>query len=323
MEQNIFREVSLNRLSSPEQLDQRIKVTSPRGWLALVALGLLLAGAIIWSFVGSIPTKIAGQGILLNDGGVFSLTHDTSGQVIDVRFSAGDTVKKGDVIARIEQPELVEEINSLLETLRILEKNGQATAPEYQTLEKQVGQLRVELDYRTQIVCPIDGRILELNMYQGNIVQPGQTLATLEQYGATVRLEAILYVPAERASTIRPGMEVQISPTIVNKEEYGYMLGRVTSVAEYPATAHSMMQTLGNENLVAFLAGQGAPLEVLIDLVPDNSTASGYKWSSPAGPPLSIAGGTLVQGAVVIAREKPIAKVIPYFGAQAGESGQK
>ncbi|AET69244.1 NHLM bacteriocin system secretion protein [Desulfosporosinus orientis DSM 765] len=323
MEQKIFREVSLKRLSSPEQLDQLIKVTSPRGWLALVALSLLLAGAIVWSFVGSIPTKIAGQGILLNDAGVFSLTHDTSGRVLDLRFAAGDKVKKGDVIARIEQPELVKEINDLLDNLQDLDENGQTDSPKYQILEKQVEQLRQELYYRSQIVSPIEGRVLELNMHPGNIVQPGQTLATLEQYGAAVRLEAVLYVSAELAGKIRPGMEVQISPTIVNKEEYGYMLGRVISVAEYPATVQSMMQTLGNENLVSLLTGQGAPLEVQADLVPDNSTVSGYRWSSPAGPPLAMTGGTLVQGDVVIAREKPVAKVIPFYGAQTGASGQK
>ncbi|ATW26576.1 NHLP bacteriocin system secretion protein [Candidatus Formimonas warabiya] len=323
MKQNIFREVSLKRLSSPEQLDQLIKVTSPKGWLALIALGLLLAGVIVWSFMGSIPTKIAGQGILLNDGGVFSLTHDSSGQVLDVRFAAGDVVKKGDVIARIEQPQLVEKINGVLGTLRDLEKNQQTSSPEYRNLENQVAELREELDYRSQIVSPIEGRVLELNIRPGRMVQPGETLATLEQYGAVVRLEAVLYVPAELTGEIRPGMEVQISPTIVNKEEYGFMLGRVTAVAEYPATAQSMMQTLGNENLVSLLAGQGAPLEVQVDLTPDGSTASGYKWSSPAGPPLSIPSGTLVQGAVVIAREKPVAKVIPFFGARAGENGER
>jgi len=323
MEKKIFREASLKRLSSPEQLDQLIKVTSPRGWLALIALGLLLTGVIIWSFVGSIPTKISGQGILLNNAGVFSLTHDISGRVIDVSLKAGNKVKKGDVIARIEQSELVEEINNLLDTLREMENDGQTDSRTYQDIAGKVGRLRNELDYRSQIISPIEGRILEMNIHPGSIIQPGQTLATLEQYGATTRLEAVLYVPAELAGKIRLGMEVQIFPTIVNKEESGYMLGRVISVAEYPATVESMMQTLGNENLVSLLAGQGAPLEVQADLVFDNSTVSGYKWSSSAGPPLSIAGGTLVQGAVVIAREKPIAKVIPFFGAQSGVDGQK
>jgi multidrug efflux pump subunit AcrA (membrane-fusion protein) len=319
MEQKIFREVSLKRLSSPEQLDQLIKVTSPRGWLALIALSLLLAAAIVWSITGSLPTKITGQGILLNNGGVFSLTHDTAGQVLDVRFKTGDKVKKGDVIARINQPELTAEINSLLDTLRDLEETGRAGTAEYHTLKDKVAQLREELKHRTQIIAPIEGRILDMYLYPGSVVQPGQTLASLEEYGATVRLEAILYLPAELAGKIRPGMEAQISPTIVNKEEYGYMWGRVTSVADYPATSHSIMQTLGNENLVTYLAGQGASVKVRVDLVPDGRTVSGYKWSSPDGPPITIAGGTLIQGAVVIDREKPISKVIPIIGAQSGE----
>ncbi len=319
MKQSIFRDVSLKRLSSPERLDQLIKVTSPKAWLALMAIGLLLAAAIAWSFAGSIPTKIEGQGILLNDGGVFSLTHAVSGQVIDVRFTAGDHVKKGDVLARIDQPELVEEINEALGKLSDLEQNQ--ALPEYQTLKYQVAQLRGELDHRSQIISPIDGRILELNMHAGSIVQPGETLATLEQSGATTRLEAVLYVSAELAGNIRPGMEVQISPTIVNKEEYGYMLGRVTFVSGYPETAKSVIQTLGSENLASLLAGQGAPIQVQVDIVHDQGTKSGYKWSSPAGPPHAIPSGTLVHGAIVIAREKPISKVIPFFGAR--ESGDQ
>lgn len=321
MEQSIFREVSLKRLSSPEQLDQLIKVTSPRAWLALIALTLLLASVIVWSFLGSIPTKIEGRGILLNNGGVFSLKPHSSGQVSDVRFKTGDMVAKGDVIARIEQPELVEKINGLLSTLYKLERNQKTDSPEYQATENQVEELRKEMDYRSQIVSPIEGRILELNIHKGSIVQPGETLATLEQYGATVRLEGVIYVTAELGGNIRPGMEVQISPAMVNKEEYGFMLGRVISVSEYPATSQSMMQTLGNENLVSLLAGQGTPLKVQVDLIPDGSTVSGYKWSSPTGPPLAIASGTLVQGAVVIKREKPISKVIPFFGARVNESG--
>lgn len=313
MKQSVFREVSLKRLSSPEQLDQLIKVTSLQAWMALIAVGLILASAIVWSFMGSIPTKIEGQGILLNNGGVFSLNPPSAGQVIDVRFRIGDMVKKGDVVARIEQPELVKEINNMLGILHDLEKSQQTASPEYQVMENQVAVLRDKLDYESQIRSPVGGRILGLNIQEGSMVQPGQTLVVLEQYGATVRLGAVLYVPAGRGKEIRPGMEVQISPSTVNKEEYGFMLGRVISVSGYPATIQGMTQTLGNESLVSLLAGQGAPLEVQVDLNPDSSTISGYKWSSPAGPAFNIPSGTLVQGEVVISREKPVSKVIPFF----------
>ena len=311
MSQSLFREVSLERLSSPEQLDELIKVTSPRAWFALVAMGCILISAIVWGFLGSIPTKITGHGILINNGGVTSVKHHASGQVIDVRYKPGDIVKKGDVLARIELPELVEEINSLQSTLYEMEKNQRIDSPEYKVVRRQVIQLREKLDYKSQIVSQIDGRILELNIDKGNIIQPGESLVTLEQYGGTVKMEAVIYVPAEQGETILPGMEAQISPTIVNKEEYGFMLGRVISVSDYPATNQRIMQTLGNENLVSLLAGQGAPLMVKIDLIPNANTVSGYRWSTPGGPPMAIHSGTLIQSAVITHREKPISKVMP------------
>lgn len=311
MNKKIFRDVSLERLSSPEQLDQLITVTSLRAWLVLIAIGLILVSVLVWSFWGSIPTKVDGQGILLNNGEVFSLSHQVSGQVLDIGYEPGDTIKKGDVVARIDRPELVDKINDLQRTQQELEKGQKTGGADYQLLTAQIKRLQETLIYDSQIVSPVQGRILELNMTEGSMVQQGNPLAVIEQSGPTVRLEAVIYVPAGLGEEIRPGMEAQVSPAMVNKEEYGFMLGRVVSVAEYPATTQSMMQTLGNENLIALLTGQGAPLKVQIDLIPDKNTVSGYKWSSPEGPPLVIPSGTLIQCSVVVAREKPIGKVVP------------
>lgn len=313
MSQKIFRETSLEGLSSPEQLDQLIKVTSPRAWLVLAALSLILASVVAWSVLGNITTKIEGKGILLNNGGVVSLEHHTAGQVIDVRVKSGDMVKKGEIIARIACPELEKQVNLLLDTISQLESSQRTASSDYQSAINQIEQLRKEMIYQSQVISPIEGRILSLNIRKGSLVKPGETLAAIEQYGSTVRLEAVIYVPAEVGEDIQPGMEARISPSMVNKEEYGYMLGRVIAVADYPSTPETMMQNLGNEALVTQLAGSGAPLKVQIELTPDNNTVSGYKWSSPDGPPTSITSGKLVQGQVVIKKEKPISKVIPLF----------
>ena len=69
----IFRKVALERLSSPEQLDQLMQVTNPQGWLALVGLCALLAAALLWGIFGSVPTETTGEGILLRQGGVSEL----------------------------------------------------------------------------------------------------------------------------------------------------------------------------------------------------------------------------------------------------------
>ncbi len=311
MNKTVFREISLKRLSSPEQLDQLIRLTSPKAWLAMVAIGLVLSAAVAWGYMGSIVTKIEGTGILLNNAGVYTLNATGTGQVTDIRFVNGDMVNKGDVIARVAQPELVDKINGLLDELSTMERDSNVSSEEYVQTKALVNQLREELDYRSRVFAPISGRIMELNIQKGSVIHPGDTLAILEQYDSTVRLEAVIYVTAEQSGRIRSGMEAQIIPSIVNKEEYGFMIGRVVSVDEYPATDQSMLQTLGSQELVTRLSERGIPVQVKIDLTTDAHTISGFKWSSPSGPPFSIPSGTLVEGAVVISRERPLEKVIP------------
>ena len=106
----IFRKVALERLSSPEQLDQLLQVTDPKGWLALGALGLLLMTSVAWGVFGSIPTEARGEGILLRQGGVSSLVAAENGQVEEILVAVGDVIEKGQVVARIRQEELLRQI---------------------------------------------------------------------------------------------------------------------------------------------------------------------------------------------------------------------
>lgn len=106
MENRVFRKVSLDRLSSPEQLDHVMQVTNPRGWLALAAIGSLLAMAIGWGVFGSLSEKVAGGGILLKSGGVFEVVSPGDGRVTDVSVSVGDSVTEGQVVAWVAQPEM-------------------------------------------------------------------------------------------------------------------------------------------------------------------------------------------------------------------------
>ena len=62
---SIFRQESLERLSSPEQLDQLMQIVHSRSWLSLAALASLVGLALAWSIFGRIPIMIAGKGILV------------------------------------------------------------------------------------------------------------------------------------------------------------------------------------------------------------------------------------------------------------------
>ena len=53
---SIFREKSIQRVSSPEQLNDYIRVTTPSVWLVLIAIVVLLVGILAWSVFGTVQT---------------------------------------------------------------------------------------------------------------------------------------------------------------------------------------------------------------------------------------------------------------------------
>ena len=56
MKKPLFRQKSLDRVSSPEQLDAYMKVSSPGIWMILGAVIILLAGVFVWSVFGRLET---------------------------------------------------------------------------------------------------------------------------------------------------------------------------------------------------------------------------------------------------------------------------
>jgi multidrug efflux pump subunit AcrA (membrane-fusion protein) len=309
----IYRKVSLERLSSPEQLDSLLTVTSPRGWIALTAAGLLVMAAIVWGVFGSLPTKLNYPGILLKSGGIQRVVSGSGGQITDIRVVNDDFIQKGQVVARLAQPEMVDQINSARAQLSSLQ-NTPANDGTIKQLQLKINQLESQLETVSRVVSPVSGRIVEVKVSRGDFVNPGQTIVSLEATGEEIKdLEAVLYVRAEDAKKIEPGMAVNIALTSIKKEEFGLLLGRVTSVPKYPQSFAGMMKTLGNEELVKQLTGMGAPVEVHIDIIPDAATVSGYKWTTPSGPPVKLNSGTLINGSVIVKTQRPLSLIFPQF----------
>lgn len=63
MNNNIFRKKSLERISSPEQLNDYIKVSNPGIWLIITALVIIAISFSIWSVSGNITTEISANGV--------------------------------------------------------------------------------------------------------------------------------------------------------------------------------------------------------------------------------------------------------------------
>jgi HlyD family secretion protein len=110
MNANVFRKVSLERLSSPERLDLAWKVTRPKEWMALLGIFFLIGAATMWGFKGSLATKVMAQGVIIHRGGVVNIVAPGTGQVVRVAVGVGDNVRANDVIAEIAQPGQLERI---------------------------------------------------------------------------------------------------------------------------------------------------------------------------------------------------------------------
>lgn len=58
MNDRIFRKKSIDRMSSPEQLNDYIRVTNPGVWMVLAAVIVLLVGICVWGVFGRLETRL-------------------------------------------------------------------------------------------------------------------------------------------------------------------------------------------------------------------------------------------------------------------------
>ncbi len=179
--------------------------------------------------------------------------------------------------------------------------------------EREVARLSKQLADREVLVSPYDGKVVEVKVNPGDIIQAGSALATIAPDDAEARLDlyGLLYIPPRDGKRIKPGMPVEIALTTVRREEFGYVLGRIVEVAPLPATFEGMRRTLQNDQLVKQLSGEGAPFQATIALKTDSSTPSGFKWSTARGADIDINAGTLFEGQVVVRHLRLISFLAP------------
>ena len=113
MENNeLYRKKAVERITSPEKLNDYIHVTSPSIWMALGAIILILVGALVWAAFGNIYTTVNGAGVVKDKN-----------LVIYVKVSDRPSVKEGMEITVNGHKTVVREISS--EPVQISEEVGE------------------------------------------------------------------------------------------------------------------------------------------------------------------------------------------------------
>ncbi|MBR4386265.1 MAG: NHLP bacteriocin system secretion protein [Treponema sp.] len=349
MRRSIFRKAALDRISSLDQLDQTMTVVRPSSILALISIAVILAVAVFWGIFGTVPDVVSGTGVMMNLDNVTSVKYSNQGSVKNVFVKYGDAVYNGQIIARVERQDLLDQIKmnekklegylQMNDVLKSASKNGGArqqmmkslyeqgliTEQEYlnsrqteMNLEQQITEIRQQIlllkeSYQTasQVVATVSGHVMEVPVRRGDYVQPGSTICVIESGETETAEGALVYFSASDGKKIQPGMKIALVPSTVKQEEYGFIQGLITDVSSFPVSDNYLVSSLQNVSLATTFRQIGNPIEVKVSIIPDPSTYSGYKWSSSKGPAQKIGSGYICSAKVTTANRRPISLLIP------------
>lgn len=93
MDNSIFREKSLKSISSPDDLNEYVKVANPGVWALLIGIIFLLLGFIAWGVFGKIDTKVTSFAVVDNERGITYISEDKLSDINDSSYIIYDDVK--------------------------------------------------------------------------------------------------------------------------------------------------------------------------------------------------------------------------------------
>jgi HlyD family secretion protein len=142
-----FRRAALERLSSPERLDEMMRAIPPKGWVAITTIVGLGTLALLWGFFGSVPNRVEGQGLLI-PGRTRAVYAPKPGVLTKIFVKSGDTVNPGDQVAVLTDPNAAHELQSLQRELENLEADNRKALQE-DDLARVQGETTYRMNERT------------------------------------------------------------------------------------------------------------------------------------------------------------------------------
>ena len=306
----IFSREALDKMRSPEKLDRMLQITNPIGWMAVVAVGVVMLSVVLWSVFGAFSEKADGMGMIMDSAGVVNISHTANGKVAEVYVHTGSRVKKGDLIARMDQA-----AQSADTRMALYDMNQAANDREAVQHASQYDAKKYQEKVSEEVYSDYDGIIDEVSVEKGTVLAAGAPICTLRRDQDRQDLSGVFYVPVDKGKRITPGMTLQLSPNGSDTNQNGSLLAVVRSVSEYPTSQQGMQKTLGNAQLAQWILTKenSSLVEVRFDLVKDENSPSGYLWTSVVGTHRPVTAGSFCTGTIVIERKPPLSKVFYKF----------
>ena len=252
----MFREKALAQRAEREAIDDRLQVTAPHEWLLVSGLGVALVLLLAYGLIGRVERSLSVETVLVRPGERVDVVAGVSGVVGDLLSEVGDTVARGQSIARVQTP-----------VLRAL------ATPRSETAQRGTDNVTTH-----DIAAPHDGELVTLALAAGQRVAAG-ALAARIRTGSVGPVAAIGFVTREEAMQLAPGMQAQVRLVAPDAGAPGILPARVERISprvappapwltelglEPPARAHLLRATLTDPEPPPVIDGAAGTLRIVL-----------------------------------------------------------
>lgn len=190
-------------------------------------------------------------------------------------------------------------------------------------LQRQIRVSEARLAYDGQVVAERDGRVLDLQVIQGQTVAMGQRLGTIgradDDGAGGGRLRAVAYFAPADARRLPVGLPVEVVPQWKQRGRFGGIVGRVTQVLSLPATEEDVSTTTGNPQLARELTRHGPVMRAEIRLDHDPTSRDGFRWTISRGSAVfPVREGLTVTTHAYVEWRAPLSYVLPGWRSLTG-----
>ena len=266
----LYRKSSLERISSPDQLDTMLKISSPMSWLAMAGATMIVVITIVWAFIGRIPMTVTTTGIVTSPDGTNAVYSNTAGTVTKVFVARGDKIYEKDVLMEVE--------TDRKETVQILSDQvgfvGEIVAPEGSiiTPNSEVLRLSPNTGSHQVVVCYVltaDAQKIK----RGDNAYISLSSSDSKSYGHMV------------------GRVINIDAGAASQNAQKKVLGSENNLNK------------------SFSSDGKAVTAVTCELYPSDSSVSGYFWSNTKGDQLAVNNRDMCSVKIITKQVKPIEKL--------------
>ncbi|HMG50350.1 MAG TPA: NHLP bacteriocin system secretion protein, partial [Inquilinus sp.] len=156
----------------------------------------------------------------------------------------------------------------------------------------------------------------EILVNDGQLVAAGSKVAIVSTRGAGYQVLAF-FKPLDGKRLVA-GMETDIVPSTVKREQYGTMKGVVGDTSIRPMSLEQTTELLGNETLARYLTSNEPPIAGRITVATRPGEPDAFAWRNGSGPPFPVTTGTVADVNVTVQRQAPVTLVLPYLKTLVG-----